>query len=291
MEPGWSRSSISRPARIGICIVVRKRGPATMTLAPSMVTAPIFIVPLYVSPALRLGHAYTGTQAAHHFDPVEVSVAIHTIRSGTVYERSGVQRKVEVWRHRRVDSEKFRRRDADHREGNVIDENRLSNRIRRSPKAILACRKADYGDRRCAWTVVFGVDQTSRGRRHRQAAKILAGDVLRAGARCLPLNGQVKGVSVEVSEERGKHGILLAKRLERAVREHPADHGAFVARPENALYAVNDVDPLLAAIPGRLAMPIQDHQRLGIGHRQRALQNRLHEAVDRSIGPDAERQQ
>ncbi len=38
-------------------------------------------------------------------------------------------------------------------------------------------------------------------------------------------------------------------------------------------------------------MPIQDHQRLGIGHRQRAQQNRLHEAVDRSIGPDAERQQ
>ena len=52
-----------------------------------------------------------------------------------------------------------------------------------------------------------------------------------------------------------------------------------------------DVDPLLVAFLGRPAMPVQDHQRLGIGHRQRAQQDRLHEAVDRSIGPDAERQQ
>ena len=165
---------------------------------------------------LRLGHAYAGTQTAHHFDPVEVSVAIHTSRSGAVHEQIRVQRKVEVRRRRRVDSEEFRRRNADHREGHVIDENRLSDRIRRSPKAILAGRKTDYGDRRCAWTVVFGVDQTSRGRRHCQAAKILAGDVLRAGARGLPADGQVMVVSVEVSEERGKDGILLAKRLERA---------------------------------------------------------------------------
>src|SRR5206468_9234374 len=128
-----------------------------------------------------------------------------------------VQWKVEVRRHRWVDSEEFRRRDADHREGNVIDENRLSNRIRRSSKAILACRKTDYRDRRCAWTVVFGIDQTSRGRRHCQAAKISAGDILRAGAHGLPADGQVMVESVEISEERGKDRILLAQRFERAV--------------------------------------------------------------------------
>src|SRR3989442_15095563 len=101
---------------------------------------------------LRLGHADTGTQAAHHFDPVEVSVAIHTSRSGAVYEHIRVQRKVEVRRRRWVDSKEFRWRNTDHRKGQIIDENRLSNRIRRSPKALLACRKTDYGDRRCAWT-------------------------------------------------------------------------------------------------------------------------------------------
>src|SRR5580658_1308610 len=93
---------------------------------------------------LPLGHADAGTQAAHHFDPVEVSVAIHTSRSGAVEEHIRVQRKVEI-----------RRRDADHREGNVIDENRLSNRIRRSSKATLASSETDYGNRRRAWTVVF----------------------------------------------------------------------------------------------------------------------------------------
>src|SRR5204863_1630859 len=99
----------------------------------------------------------------------------------------------------------------------------------------------------------------------------------------LPADGQVTGLSVKVSEERGKDGILLAKRLERAVREDPGDQGAFVTRPEKALYPVHDVAAL-----GRPAMPIQHHQRLGIGHRQRAQQNRLHEAVDRNIGPDAQ---
>src|SRR5205823_5089298 len=88
--------------------------------------------------SLRLGHAYAGAQTAHHFDPVEVSVGIYTSRSGAVYEQIGVQRKVEVRRRRRIDSEEFRRRHADHRERHIIDENRLSDRIRRSSKAILA---------------------------------------------------------------------------------------------------------------------------------------------------------
>ena len=139
---------------------------------------------------LRLGHAYAGTQAAHHFDPVEVSVGIHTSRSGAVHEQIRVQRKVEVRRRRRIDSEEFRRRHADHGEGHIIDENRLPDGTRQSPKAPLAGRKADHRDRRCAWTVVFGVDRTSRSRRHGQAAKILAGDVLRAGARGLTADGQ-----------------------------------------------------------------------------------------------------
>src|ERR1700756_20732 len=106
--------------------------------------------------SLRLGHAYAGTQAAHHFDPVEVSVGIHTSRLGTVHEQIRVQRKIEVRRRRWIHSEEFRRRDTDYREGNVIDENRLSNSIRRSSKAILACSKTDYDDRRCARAVVFG---------------------------------------------------------------------------------------------------------------------------------------
>jgi hypothetical protein len=184
---------------------------------------------------LRLGHGCAGTQTAHHFDPVEVWVAIHTTRPGTVHEQNRVQRKVKVGRRRRIDSEEFRRRHADHREGHIIDENRLSDRTRRSPKAILAGRKADDGDRGCAWTVIFGADQTSRGGRHCQAAKILAGYVLRAGAGGLPANGQGLVMSVEVSEERGKDGILLAKRLERGVWEDAKDHVAFVAGPRHAL--------------------------------------------------------
>jgi len=42
-------------------------------------------------------------------------------------------------------------------------------------------------------------------------------------------------MSVEVSEQRGKDGILLAKRLESAVWEDAKDHVAFVAGPSQAL--------------------------------------------------------
>src|SRR4051812_22921854 len=96
---------------------------------------------------LRLGHAYARAQAAHHFEPVEVWIRIQASRRGTLYEHNRVQRKIEVRSRRGVDSEEFRRRDTDHREGNVIDENRLSDRTRRAPKAILAGSKADYGHR------------------------------------------------------------------------------------------------------------------------------------------------
>ncbi len=95
--------------------------------------------------------------------------------------------------HRGVDSEELRRRDANHREMNIVDENRLANRIRRSSKTILASRETDYGNRRCAWTVVCGIDQASRYWRHGQATKIPTGDVLRIGSLGLPVNRQVAG--------------------------------------------------------------------------------------------------
>src|SRR6185437_9404467 len=104
------------------------------------------------------------------------------------------------------------------------DENRLPDRTRRSPKALLAGRKTDHGDRRRAWTVVLRLDQTSRGRRHLEAVKILARDVFRACAHGLPPDGQGLVMSAAVSEKRGKDGILPAQRLERAVWEDAKDH-------------------------------------------------------------------
>src|SRR5260370_3630634 len=110
------------------------------------------------------------------------------MRSGlaNLEEKIVVQGKEGGRRRRRMDAKKSRRRHADHREGHIIDENRLSDRTRRSPKALLAGRKADDRDRRCAWTVVSGVDQTSRGSRHYQAPKILATDDHRPAALCHP---------------------------------------------------------------------------------------------------------
>src|SRR5204862_3478754 len=103
---------------------------------------------------------------------------------------------------------------------------------------------------------VLGDDQTPGGRRYCQATEIVAGDVLRARAHGLTADGQSAVMSVEVSEDRGKDGILSAKLLERGVREHPADQCSFVARPENALYAMDDVDPILVGVLGWLACPV-----------------------------------
>ena len=43
-------------------------------------------------------------------------------------------------------------------------------------------------------------------------------------------------------------------------------------------------------VPRVLGVPVQDHQRLRVGHRQRAQQDRVHEAVDGGVGSDAERE-
>ena len=49
-------------------------------------------------------------------------------------------------------------------------------------------------------------------------------------------------------------------------------------------------DVIRAEASGLFAVPIQDHQGLGIGNRKGAQQDRIHEAVDRTIGSDAQRE-
>ena len=49
-------------------------------------------------------------------------------------------------------------------------------------------------------------------------------------------------------------------------------------------------DVIRAEASGLFAVPIQDYQGLGIGNRKGAQQDRIHEAVDRSIGSNAQRE-
>ncbi len=80
--------------------------------------------------------------------------------------------------------------------------------------------------------------------------------------------------------------MVLAQQVEDSVGEDAAGFSAVGADPRVAVHAVHDVIGLRAAVLG--AVPVQQGQRIGIGDRQGAQQDRIHEAVDGGVGADAE---
>ena len=73
-----------------------------------------------------------------------------------------------------IDAKELGRSDADHREGEIVDQNRLPGRIFRSAKAPLTQGEADDGDGRSARAIVIRRDQPPGGRRNPEPAEIVA---------------------------------------------------------------------------------------------------------------------
>ena len=105
-----------------------------------------------------------GRSRAIGIDPVVVRVEVRSRRCSPGPPEAG-------WRaseHRRpggtvgIDAKEFGRRHADHGEGQVVDQDRLPERVRRSAETALAQREADDGDGRRAGAIVVRRDQPSR---------------------------------------------------------------------------------------------------------------------------------
>ena len=237
---------------------------------------------------LRLHYAHARTQARHDFDPIvvriEISIGDVARSSFLLQQEVGVQRNIEIGRRRGIDAEKSRRRDSRYRERDVIDQDELPGRARCIAEAPLTEREAQDSDRRRSRPIVIRNNHPPGSRRHGEPTKIIPGDILAAGQLGLSLHHQVYLARRVVREHARKDRVGLPQKLERRKREDSGRRSGLRIVINSAASAVHDRTPRIFVVP------VQHHQRFGIRNRQRAQQNRVHEAVDRGVGPDAKRQ-
>ena len=162
----------------------------------------------------------------------------------------------------------------------------MAGRARRIAEAPLTECETQDSDRRCSNPIVIRNDHAPGGRRHLESAKIVPGDKLTAGLLGLAFHHHVHLARGVVSEHaRENRAGVGPDELEGGKREDSGGRCPFVITPGAAAHA-----PHHGIASGWVGAPIQHGQRLGIGDRQRAQQERIHEAIDRRVGSDAERQ-
>ncbi len=106
-----------------------------------------------------------------------------------------------------IHAEELRRRDTDHGERDVVDQDGLAYRVRRTAKAPLAIAHADDGDGRRTGAIVPAKKQTARSGRHRQPLKEVARHIFPRGELGHAFDRYVQISSPVVCEEAGQHGF------------------------------------------------------------------------------------
>ena len=171
-----------------------------------------------------------------------------------------MHRNIDIRRTIGIDAKELGRSNADHGEGQVVDQNRLPRRIFRSTKPPLTQAEADDGDGRSACAIVIRDDQSPGGRRNPEPAEIVGGHVFGSCELGLASVCQVEIAGALVSEHGRENCVALAEQLECRVGEKPADES-----PVGVVEAI--VMPVGAVHVAARGMPAQHHQRLRIGHR------------------------
>jgi hypothetical protein len=143
-------------------------------------------------------------------------------------------------------------------------------------------------NQRRAYPIVVRKYQAAGRGRNGQPAEIIAGDIFARSDLSLSLDRQVALLRRVISEQAGEDRLVLPEEFKGAERENAAAQSRLAILPRTPIHPMHHMigaDPL--ALP---AVPVQQCQGFGIGHRQRAEQDRIHEAVDRGVGADAQRQ-
>ena len=232
---------------------------------------------------LRLLQADARLQAAHHFHPEEVAVeeAALFFFSGLRREQRGrVQGEEDGRVLPGIETEEAGSGDADDGERDVVDQQLLANGGGVCGIAPLPVAVAEDGDGRGPGAVVFIEDQTSGGGRHAEAGEVTAGSEHAVHQFGLAFGDKIDMEGGCVREESGKDGVFRVKRRDGGEREVGADAAAAVA-----VHGSHDAARRPGAARGT---PLQNDEFAGIPHRERTKQNRIHEAVNRRVGPDAE---
>ena len=137
-----------------------------------------------------------------------------------------MHRNIDVRSSGGIGAEELGRSDADHRERQVVDSNRLSGRILRTAKPLLAQGEADDGGARSAGAIVIRADQPPGGRRNPEPAEIVARHVFRSCELGLASDCEVQVAGALIPEDDRENRVVLAEQLECGVGEEPADESS-----------------------------------------------------------------
>ena len=235
----------------------------------------------------RLGllDANAGKQPAHHFDPVEMVIeeARALFFDGLCRQsRDGVNRQEEGGIGLRIDPEEAGSADTDHRKREIVEQDRLPDHGRGAVEAPLPIRVSQHHHRRSAGAVVGITEQTSRGGWNTQPAEVVAGNESTGDGFGLAAGDDVEVLRIGVGKQRGEDILFRTQNLIGGEREVGAGGAALAIA---VVASVNAFDYRRAA----RHVPFRDRQFLRMGHRQSAQQDCVHEAVDGSVGANAER--
>ena len=210
---------------------------------------------------LGLREPDAGTQTSHHLEPVIVLIEELPL-ARPVEQETGAERQIEARDRTRIDAEELRRSDADHGEGDVVDQDRLADRIGGAAEATLAIAGADDHDRVCTRPIVVGHQRTACGRRHRQPVKELAGHVLALCELRLPVDHHVESPGRVVGKEAGEDGPRdLLQTFERGMRKDGGGDAAGIRIGAAVDRVQDELGAAWGAEVDRSAPPFHDGQR------------------------------
>src|SRR5690348_12861754 len=183
-------------------------------------------------------------EAGHHVDPflagIEKELGGRAEGVDGLELKIRMQREIELRCGCGVRAEEVRRRDTDHGERNVVDEQLLSGGSRGAaqPGGELV---RDHYDAGCTGAIVRGPDEAAGRGRHAETAEIIAAHVLAADELRLAANSDREIACALVTEHGREEAAIGAEQLESRIRECRIDKAA-TGIEETAVVEVDAMD-------------------------------------------------
>ena len=235
--------------------------------------------------SLRLAQTDPGAQPAHHFQPVKIVIeesALFIIGRVRCQQRGRVQGQVYLGICLRVHPKEPGRGNSHNGERRVVNQDLPSYSGRARGEAALPVPVAENRHGRRPAAIVLVRDQAPGGGRHAESVIKPARDELPVGNFRLILRHQVDFPSRGIGKQGAEWFRVRAQQLKNTEGIVGTGRYALVPMPASVL-AVNHRRMVVGA-------PVEHHQLLRVLYRQRAQQDRIHEAIDRGVRPNAQRQ-
>jgi hypothetical protein len=221
--------------------------------------------------------------ADHPHPPVPVVLGQRPGPGRSLEDHLRRERRVDVRPLAGADAEELRSRDTDDAGRDVVDAQRTAGHVRAPRERVHPEPVADHDHRLVADAILLAEKAAPDDRRDAQALEEVAADELDAdlGRRGV-VHGDAGWFRIRADAHERREHLLLAGELTIEARRHrrPPAPGA----GERPVLAVDVLHSRWKVV----CRPLEDGERVGIGHRQRLEDRGVEQADDRDVGPQAE---